>query len=96
MALHGGNSIPWNVVVRLSSMHIRYAPNDCSLTLDVSVEAQSHGMDSLRIAVVLSYLTTHATSNFNIYVCKIYLMQKHFWCKKARPSKVESYLEANT
>ena len=26
----------------------------------------------------------------------VYLMQKHFWCKKVLPSKVESYLEVNT
>ena len=24
-----------------------------------------------------------------------YLMQKHLWCKKVQPSKVESYLEVN-
>ena len=26
---------------------------------------------------------------------KVYLMQKHLWCKKIWPSKVELYLEVN-
>ena len=32
---------------------------------------------------------------FSIHLGKFYLMQKHLWCKKVQPSKMESYLEVN-
>ena len=39
---------------------------------------------------------TMPTHLYLILYAQYYLIQKHRWCKKVQPSKVESYLEMNT
>ena len=41
-------------------------------------------------------ITSDPVTVYGECVCNSYLIQKLLQCKKARPSKVESYLEVNT
>ena len=49
-------------------------------------------------AGVLTIITPEKYQDNNSFIatCLNNLMQKHLWCKKVWPSKIESYLEVNT